>query len=57
MTSMREAHRTGVCEPAEEWWEEGLYGWLGEHAPGKDDQDACCELEQCEEHPGRYCYG
>ena len=54
---MRETHGTRVCEPAEEWWEEGLYGRLCEHAPREDDRDACCELEQCEEHPGCYCKG
>ena len=57
VTSVREAHGTRVCKPAEEWWEECLYSGLCEHAPGEDDKYACRELQQCKEHPGRYCKG
>ena len=55
MTSVREAHGTGVCEPAEQWREEGLQGRFGEHSPREDDQDARCDLEQCDERPGHDC--
>ena len=54
---VREAHGTGARKPAEEWREESLYDWLGEHPPGEDDQDARYELEQRKEHPGHDCHG
>lgn len=53
MAPMREAHGTGVCQPAEERREERLDSRLGEDTPREDDQDARRELEQGEEHPNR----
>ena len=57
MTPVREANGTCVCEPAEEWREKGLHGRLGEYSPCEDDQDACDDLEQRDENPGRDRHG
>ena len=57
VTSVHEAHGARMCEPAEERGEECLYGWLCEHAPGEDDKYASRELQQYEDHSGRYCNG